>query len=84
MTIARKVTIIFVALSLFLSCIAAGYVAQREYQVALDKLVTTALAQVRNRPDLQLYFYHHDEYRLNQILGEFLQSNCGLCRNCLQ
>jgi len=74
MTIARKVTITFVALSLFLSCITAGYVAQREYHVALDKLMTKALAQVQNRPDLQLYFYHHAEYRLNQILGELLQS----------
>jgi len=75
MTIARKVTITLVLLGLFLSCIAAAYVAQREYQVALDKLVATALAQAQSRPDLQLYFYHHDEYRLNQLLGEFLQSN---------
>ncbi len=75
MTIARKLTITLVLLGLFLSCIAAAYVAQREYQVALDKLVATALAQTQNRPDLQLYFYHHDEYRLNQLLGEFLQAN---------
>jgi len=75
MTIARKVTIIFIALSLLLSCIASGYVAQRAYQLALDKLVATALAQVSNRPDLQLYFYRHDESRLEQLLGEFLTSN---------
>jgi len=75
MTTARKVTITFVLLGLILSCIAAAYVAQREYQVALDKLVATALAQTRNRPDLQLYFYHREESRLNGLLGEFLQSD---------
>jgi diguanylate cyclase (GGDEF)-like protein len=74
MTIARKIAIIFVALSLILSGVIAGYVAQREYQVALERLTTTALAQVKNRPDLQLYFYQLDAYRLGLILGELLQS----------
>ncbi len=75
MTIARKVTAVFIFLGLLLSCIATGSIAQREYQVALDGLVDAALARALNRPDLQLHFYRHDEARLKEFLGGFLHSN---------
>jgi len=73
MTIVKKVVIIFVFSGLFLSCIATGYVAQREYQVALDKLVDGVTARVLDRPELQFYFYRQDESGLKHVLGDLLK-----------
>lgn len=64
-----------VSSSLLLSFIATGYVAQREYQIALDGLVDNALALVPNRPDLQLYVYRQDQSGLKNISGDFLKLN---------
>ena len=75
MTVVKKIIALVVSSSLLLSCMATGYVAQREYQIALDGLVNNALALALNRPDLQLYFYRRDQSRLKDILGDFLEPN---------
>jgi hypothetical protein len=46
MNIVKKTIIIFVFSGLLLSCIATAYIAQREYQVALDKLVDGVMALI--------------------------------------
>jgi HAMP domain-containing protein len=71
--ITRKVIILFFCTGLFFSCIATGYVGQREYQLALGELVAGELIQVLSRTDLPLYFYRQDALTLQELLGEFLQ-----------
>ncbi|MEZ5571385.1 MAG: EAL domain-containing protein [Halioglobus sp.] len=73
MTIAARVSVLFVCSGLFLSGIAATYVAQREYQLALNELVTNALARVQNRTDLQFYIYSQNSAGLNRVLSDFLE-----------
>jgi uncharacterized membrane protein affecting hemolysin expression len=73
--IVRKVIALFISLGLLLVCVATGYVAQREYQTALDGVVAEALARVQNRPALELYFYRQDESGLDTILKDLLQSD---------
>ena len=75
MNIVRKVIALFISLSLLLVCVATGYIAQREYQSALDELVAEALARVQNRPALELYLYRQDESGLYTILEDLLQSD---------
>jgi diguanylate cyclase (GGDEF)-like protein len=77
MTITRKVSLFFISLGVLLSCIATGYVAHREYQVALDSVVDSALARALNRPDLQLYFYRQDEARLKEFFAALLESKAA-------
>ena len=74
MTIARKFFALFVATALLLSTAMTIYVAQREYQVALDRTVEAAVARVMSRPDLQIHIYNRDEANLLQSLGGFLET----------
>lgn len=75
MTVANKMFFLFICAWLLLTCVATGYVAHREYQVALDNVIDVSLARMQNRPDLQLYFYRGDQSRLLQTLEDFLQKD---------
>jgi len=78
MTIASRVTVLFVCAGLFLSAIAAAYVAQQQYQFALDGLTDRAIARVQNRADLQFYIYRRDRAQLGSVLADFLADNALL------
>lgn len=72
MAVTRKIVIFFVCSGLLLSCIAAGYVAQREYHFALEELVNSELARAQNSVDLKLYLHRQDKASLHRILEDFL------------
>lgn len=72
MAITKRIAILFVCSSLLLTAVAAGYVAQREYQVALDDLVSGVLVRAQGRADLQLYFHQQNKPALTQVLAEFI------------
>jgi diguanylate cyclase (GGDEF)-like protein len=74
-SIAGRINFLFILSGLFLISMATGYVAQREYEVTLDNFVGNALARTQNRPELQVYFYRHDNPGLEQILSDFLDSD---------
>jgi diguanylate cyclase (GGDEF)-like protein len=73
--IANRINFLFVLSGLFLISITTSYVAQREYEVALEDIVGKALVRTHNRPDLQFYFYGQDKSGLEQILSDFFDSN---------
>ncbi len=75
MHIVSKIVTLFVLLGLVLICLATGYVAQREYHLALEKLVSEVAARVLDRPELQLYIYRQDKSGLQHTLGSILKSN---------
>ncbi len=75
MGIVKRIVILYIFLGLLVSGIATGYVAQREYQVALEQLVNGFVARTIERPELQLYFYRQDDYGLKHALGDYLKSN---------
>jgi diguanylate cyclase (GGDEF)-like protein len=75
MSIAARVTLLFVCAGLLLSTAAATYVAQTEYQATLDRLVENAIARAQNRVDLQFYIYENNEVGLSRILEDYLGSD---------
>jgi diguanylate cyclase (GGDEF)-like protein len=74
MTINRKIIFLFVCFGLFLSCLATGYVAHREYQTALDSLVGEAKARLQQNISLQFYLYQRNELGLQRILAQSMES----------
>lgn len=78
MAAAKRIALLFLGSGLVLICIAAGYVAQRGFQVSLDNLTSDVVARAQNRPDLQLYFHQQNTSGLNQVLAEFLHSDAVL------
>ena len=71
MKIAGKLNALFIAAALVLGCFLILFSAHREYQADLDELVTSSLAQVLSRPDLQLRIYKRDTQALQQMMTDF-------------
>jgi hypothetical protein len=74
-SIASRIIILFLSLGLFLVSIATGYVTQRDYHATLDGLVENAVKRTQNRPDLEFAFYRLDGRGLEDLLGDFLDSD---------
>ena len=72
MTIAGKISALFIVSAIVLGGALTAYVADREYQVELDKLVAGSRATALSRPDLQIDIYRRDEPGLQLLLGDFL------------
>ncbi|MEJ2532827.1 MAG: EAL domain-containing protein [Halioglobus sp.] len=73
MSLAARLSALFVALAFFMACIATGMAAYREYRTTLDDLTENTSALVLSRPDLQWHVYGRNEERLGQVLGDFLE-----------
>jgi len=71
MKIAGKLNALFIVAALVLGCLVTLFSAHREYQADLEALVTSSLAKVLSRPDLQLHIYKRDITTLEQILADF-------------
>ncbi|MEM8564554.1 MAG: diguanylate cyclase, partial [Pseudomonadota bacterium] len=73
MTIANRVTILFVCVALLLVFSLTLFSAYREYHVALNSTVDAIVATERAHPELQLAIYRRDQQELLPILEEFLE-----------
>lgn len=73
MTITSRIIFLFLSSGLFLVSIATGYVAQREYGIALDNIVSEASVRSKNRPELQFTFYRQYKPGLEAALDGFLE-----------
>ena len=73
MSLAARLSALFVALAFFMACIATGMAAFREYRTTLGDLIESTSALVLSRPDLQWHVYGRNEERLGQVLGDFLE-----------
>ena len=71
MKIAGKLNALFIAAALVLGCFVILFSAHREYQADLEELVTSSLAKVMSRPDLQLRIYKRDTQALTHIMADF-------------
>ena len=71
MKIAGKLNALFIAAALVLGCFLILFSAHREYQADLEELVTSSLAKVMSRPDLQLRIYKRDTQALQHIIEDF-------------
>ncbi len=72
MGINRSINVLFIVTALLLSGILTTFAAQREYQVALDRLLEQSQAEVLAHPGLQFYILRRDESQLNAVLPDFL------------
>lgn len=72
MGITRSITILFIATALLLSSILAIFSAQREYQVALERLFEQSQATILAHPEIQLYMLRNDASQLTSSLNHFL------------
>ena len=73
MTIASRLTVLFIGLVLALAVVAVGVTASREYQLVLERVVAASEARLLSRPDLQVAIYNRDPVALQRILGVFLE-----------
>jgi diguanylate cyclase (GGDEF)-like protein len=76
--ITRSINVLFIAAALLLSCILTTFAAQREYQVALERLLEQSQAAVLAHPGLQLYILRGDESRLKDVLPDFLAPDAAV------
>lgn len=72
MTIASRLTVLFLGVVLALAVLAVGFTASREYQLALERVLAASEARVLSRPDLQVAIYNRDPVALHRVLGIFL------------
>jgi diguanylate cyclase (GGDEF)-like protein len=71
MSIASRLSALFVAIAFLMACIATGMAAFREYRIDLGRLQEQSAAALRGHPALQWHIYRRDEGGLQRTLGDF-------------
>jgi diguanylate cyclase (GGDEF)-like protein len=71
MTLAAKISTLFIVAALLLIIPLATFSGQREYRIVLQHLVEQSRAQVLSRPDLQVLVYQRDAAALAAGLQDF-------------
>jgi diguanylate cyclase (GGDEF)-like protein len=74
MSIASRLTLLFLLTALLLGSVAAVINAQREYQLRLESIVSTSAARLSGHPELQYLVYAGEEEALGAALVPFLAS----------
>jgi diguanylate cyclase (GGDEF)-like protein len=75
MTIAARITALFVAIATGSTLLLTLFVAQRDYHRALDHLVAWAPENIQSHPEYQLHVYNKREFSLRQLLSKFLKEH---------
>lgn len=72
MTIATRLTLIFVMSALAMGGLGSIAAAAREFHLQLDSIAASASSQLRGRPDLQVHIYRRDTDAMVKTLDTFL------------
>jgi diguanylate cyclase (GGDEF)-like protein len=73
MTVTQRIAVLFICSGLLFVGIAAGYIAQREYQFALQEIINDSQVRTQNRAELQLYFHQQNKPDLQQFLTDLVK-----------
>jgi len=73
MSITGRINALFAAAAVLLCCAITVYIAQREYGVALERLLEDSRARVASRPFLRVHVYNRDEASLQKLLDFYLE-----------
>ncbi|NND67417.1 MAG: diguanylate cyclase, partial [Halioglobus sp.] len=74
MSIAARITALFVAVAMFFTLVVTTFLTQRDYHRILDAIVAEAPERVRAHPQVQLYVYNERKLMLDQFLAGFLDN----------
>ncbi len=73
MTVAGRISVLFMSAAIVMGLVASFAAATREYTIRLDQVLESSRAGLLSRPDLQIHIYNRDTLRLEKILAGFLE-----------